>query len=204
MNKGEHIVASHTSAIMPHQYYSVRTLVESETTSHISTQCKQSPFCYDAVKLAKNSNHVLITIQPHNLSEYTQKIYDIKQLKIHSSPMNDLLQSNLSKLDEFSLYQENWNAYGAQPIPTHIILAGKKLLQAISVQPEVFPTAAESIQFEFERSDGSYLELELRSEGICVYSTSTDGTECEYTEEYSIDIIKEIVENFYGSSLYTI
>ncbi len=107
---------------------------------------------------------------------------------------------NLHKLDEIASYSDNWNYYGAKHIPHKVISATRELLNELGVQPEIFPTAAESIQLEYELPNGSYLEFEIQSDHVFVFSRTADGVEEEFTMDFSLPKLAEIVENFHGKN----
>ena len=67
---------------------------------------------------------------------------------------------NLEKLDSFYDLGKDWNLYDADPVPEQVIDYSKNILQKLVKQPdEVFPTAANSIQFEaYYDKDGFYVE----------------------------------------------
>lgn len=53
------------------------------------------------------------------------------------------------KLNEISILKNNWNGYGAKPIPKIVIQkVGNLLTLNFKDKPKIFPTARESIQLE--------------------------------------------------------
>lgn len=79
------------------------------------------------------------------------------------------MNENLEKLNHFSTFEKNWNGYEADPLPDNIIEVTRKILKRLSVQPEMFPTARDSIQLEYERENGDYLEFEIKATGVEVF-----------------------------------
>ena len=75
----------------------------------------------------------------------------------------------------------------------------KNLLVALVVQPEVFPTANDSIQFEFDGPDHSYLEFQIRetpeTEILCINKV---GDETEWKIESTATSLNEVIKEFYG------
>lgn len=93
----------------------------------------------------------------------------------------------------------NWNGYGAEPIPEQLIVRTEHLLQNLSELPDVFPTANKSIQIEYEKANGEYLEFEMFEDNrVHMFQINSDGT--EYNEEFQFDSqkIDKCVGEFYG------
>lgn len=73
-------------------------------------------------------------------------------------------RTNLEKLDSFYDLEKNWNLYNADPVPKEVIDYSKDILQKLVKQPdEVFPTAANSIQFEYDDPLCNHLEFDIRA-----------------------------------------
>ncbi len=109
---------------------------------------------------------------------------------------NDLY-NNINVLSSFSELQENWDVYGAQPLSNSLILKVKGVLACLENQPEVFPTGRGSIQLEYERDNGSYLEFECYDDGhVSVLHIDFEGNECESVINF--EQIREMVDEFYG------
>lgn len=73
------------------------------------------------------------------------------------------------KVLSFAVLPVNWDGYGAKPIPSRAVTRSLHLLGLQQFQiypPEVFPTGRESVQFEYEKPDGSYLEFEVFADRI--------------------------------------
>ena len=62
------------------------------------------------------------------------------------------LKKNLLKLEEIKSLKRNWNGNHAKPIPKKIINKTKSLLINLDKQPQIYPTAINSIQMEFEET----------------------------------------------------
>lgn len=73
-------------------------------------------------------------------------------------------RTNLEKLDSFYYLGKDWNLYDADPVPKEVIDYSKDILQKLVKQPdEVFPTAADSIQFEYDDILCNHLEFDIRA-----------------------------------------
>ena len=66
------------------------------------------------------------------------------------------------RLKTFRSLTEGWDGYSAFPITIEVISAAQSLLEKIPAVPEVFPTVAGNVQFQFEDDKGNYLELEIK------------------------------------------
>jgi hypothetical protein len=81
------------------------------------------------------------------------------------------LRINVDILSEIGQLQNNWNQYGADKFKQELIFKCLKIINHtdLQFQPEIFPTAQHSIQFEYEPDDNHYLELEIFEERIKLY-----------------------------------
>ncbi|WP_338226481.1 hypothetical protein [Algoriphagus confluentis] len=113
-----------------------------------------------------------------------------------SSHVGQDLKSNLEKLEEFKKLEFNWNGNNAEPFSDALIEKAKSVLFSLRVQPEVFPTARKSIQFEYEKENGDYLEFEIFENSVsCLEIISGNEKECQ------IDIteIFSLIDHFYAT-----
>lgn len=86
---------------------------------------------------------------------------------------------NVSRLNEIQQFEVDWNGYGALPIPASVIQTAMGFLNYCRVQPNIFPTAQQSIQCEYNHADGSYLEIEIYSDHVSIFTEQSDGSESE-------------------------
>ncbi len=104
---------------------------------------------------------------------------------------------NIHKVSSFSNLKKGWNGYDAEPIDTSLIERVKEILVSLSTyQPEVFPTGRNSIQLEYEKENGDYLEFEIFEDGKISMYLSKGNEEVE--ELITVENIRRKVENFYG------
>lgn len=66
------------------------------------------------------------------------------------------------------------------PFSKKVISQSRLLLVTLNFPPEVFPTAAESIQFEYENTDGRYLEINVKDNEFIVFYVDKNEDEEEY------------------------
>ena len=113
----------------------------------------------------------------------------------------DYLQGhNLTKLTQIAMLNDNWDGYGAEPIPYSTLSMAKHLIHALHVQPEIFPTAAGTIQIEYEKDNGDYLEFQFTGEGACEVFRCIGNNEEYFHSLDNPEALNSIVEDFYGFS----
>ena len=107
---------------------------------------------------------------------------------------------SLLRIIEIEKLQDNWNGNGAESFSKNILATAKSIIYQLSVQPSIFPTACDSIQFEYENALGDYLEFELFENGqIKMFSFSHLGdTATTYIE---VGEMNEVVNKFYGRNI---
>ncbi|MBR6238246.1 MAG: hypothetical protein IKQ83_04275 [Lachnospiraceae bacterium] len=124
-----------------------------------------------------------------------------KQYKESSSvvPMTDVKSDNLKKLKNIAELRENWNGNGAKPFSGSLIKKVRSLLEALPIQPEVFPTALQTIQLEFDNARHDHMEIEIdESDEADIFIVTYFGEETEETIHGDIKTISERVMKFYG------
>lgn len=67
-----------------------------------------------------------------------------------------------------------------QKLEDKVLLNAVKLLKMLPILPDIFPTFRDSIQFEYEKSNGEYLEFEVFEYKIGIFGLSSDGREKEF------------------------
>lgn len=109
------------------------------------------------------------------------------------------LRKSLLKLDEIKSLKRNWNGNNAKPISKRIICNARTLVINLNKQPQIFPTANESIQFEYDGVNNSYLELQVtKKKIIAYYKVDKNGNETMGELPFSTLLLNELVEEFYG------
>ncbi len=93
----------------------------------------------------------------------------------------------------------DWNHNGAQPFSPKLIDRCHKILDCLSYRPFIAPTACGSIQFEYEKDNGDYLEIEVFEDKVKMYTKTMiylEGYQ-NIDQDYTPDDINQIVEDFY-------
>ena len=140
-----------------------------------------------------------------NVVGYNKKKYDELE-KVYSMAYNNI--NSLTKqyivanatLDDISKLEYNWNDNGAQAFSVKLIERCRQIVSQLVAEPFVCPTACGSIQFEYEKENGEYIEFEIYEDRIEVYSESLINGEEEFVL-YGItanDKMKQMVVDFYG------
>lgn len=111
---------------------------------------------------------------------------------------NDILD-NINKLEQISKLQDNWDGDNAKAFSTKLIEKINALLIGLKIQPEIFPTACDTIQLEYEKDDGSYLEFEIAENGNAkIFMLDSKGDEKHFSVEANLEEINKVVNSFYG------
>ena len=134
-----------------------------------------------------------------NLSLTGYNMYKGIDLNFENVIMNEEKICNLKKLDQIAHLEDGWNGNTAKAFEKQLISKVRRIITALELQPEVFPTACDSVQFEYEKKDGSYLEIEINSEDICeVFEINSEGKEIYTSIAADIEAIIKVVNSFYG------
>lgn len=116
--------------------------------------------------------------------------------------MNDL-KNNIKKLDAIAELKTNWDLHGAPEFNKSLIEYCKDKLYELEnrfskiekVQPEIFPTVNETIQFEFKNgSDWLEIEVPIDMSHINCFMFK-NGNETE--QQCPLDELLKVVELFY-------
>ena len=90
--------------------------------------------------------------------------------------------------------EDNWNHNGAKHFSKDLIEKCEKLLPDFYVSPSIFPTAAGSIQMEWD-NNGNYLEINVFEDRCVVYKRFKNGQSSGY--EATEKELKNIVKTFF-------
>lgn len=86
---------------------------------------------------------------------------------------------NKNKVREFLNLEEDWNGNQAAAFSEDLINKALKIIGVIHDQPDVFPTARQSIQMEYEKENGDYLEFEIFDDRIDMLLMNENQDEIE-------------------------
>lgn len=153
-----------------------------------------------------NKNIVIISEEEYNricqverISTYSNAIISHSKKSDSRSESGDVKAFNLNKLDTISKLKKNWNGNGAPPIPKKVIKKVNELIEALMIQPEIFPTALGTIQLEFDNSRRDHMEIEISEEPEAeIFTVTYDGKEIIQSIRANADEINKKVGAFYG------
>lgn len=105
---------------------------------------------------------------------------------------------NMNLILSYMNFSFNWNGNDGEPFSEEII---KKALDFINLpslkyQPNVFPTSQKSIQMEYEKLNGDYLEIEIFEKNISAYSENRG--EKKELENISLEEVLRMVDDFHS------
>jgi hypothetical protein len=100
--------------------------------------------------------------------------------------------TNIKTLNSYRDLLPNWNTYGAPPISLNAIEKAIRVLETLNVQPEIFPTGRNSIQFEYACGP-DYIEFEIFENKIEYFQIVDSVETAGVVEEY---MVNELVNFF--------
>lgn len=174
-------------------------MVSGNTSSTVETNClidKSTSIVHS------NTAEICKTYTPivgMNYSLPGYNVYGKSSTGIENVVMNEEKINNLRKLDQIALLPNNWNENGANAFDKQLISKVRGIITALEIQPEIFPTACDSIQIEYDKEDGSYLEIEIFLEDPCeVFEINENGEESYFSITADVEAIAKVVNSFYG------
>lgn len=148
----------------------------------------------ETVRIIRPGNNCIYMIN----QETYEKIATQNRLNAYVSYLNGKDKiTNLKRLSEIEKLQENWNQNGAKRISEVIIKNVRRLILSFKNQPEVFPTACDAVQLEWDKKNGEYLEMEVLEDRINLFQIDVDGSEVQRTISFDEAVINEIIKEFY-------
>ena len=80
-------------------------------------------------------------------------------------PVNVDLRRSYERIAEIQALPDNWNDNGAPRFSVRLIGTVRQIARSLPRQLDIFPTANDSIQLEYENRQGDYLEYEVFEDG---------------------------------------
>ena len=106
------------------------------------------------------------------------------------------------KLDQIASLQDDWNGNGAQAFSKKHISRMKEILSVLEYEPEIYPTANDMIQLEYDKQNGEHIEIEVPESGSAEYyyidQKQTDHFGCVEVNEESMN---DLIRRFYESAI---
>ena len=154
-------------------------------------------FCIQPTEYTCNAG-LFSVFSPEITAQFNDRAYRMPSRKY---VINGEACENIKRLKEIENLPDDWNGYGAKRFSKELMKKCRKIVNSLSHQPEIYPTGRQSVQFQYQLEDESYLEFEIFEEKtMCllvperIYEKASEK-ELRGTEEKNI---KEIVDNFYG------
>ncbi len=110
----------------------------------------------------------------------------------------DIRTDNLDRLMVIGDFKDNWNGNGAAAFDKDLINKVTKIVGELDIQPEIFPSAAGTIEFEYGNSRKDFMGIEVGSSGEAeVFIVMYNGREIFERIETTASAINERVRRFY-------
>ncbi len=111
---------------------------------------------------------------------------------------------NLQKLECFRRFNEGWDGYQAVTSSPELVEKLQNIIRLNNLprQPEIFPISDGSIQLEWEKENGEYLEITATTDDVWEVF-QLDVAENEKNGQINADssLIKALIERFYADGL---
>ena len=112
---------------------------------------------------------------------------------------DSLKKHNIEKLDVIRSMKKNWNGNGAPAFKKKLTDKVLIILNDLSIQPEMFPTALSTIQFEYDNSRKDHMEIEIGESDVAeVFIVKYNGEEVYEKIKAEANEINKRVGAFYG------
>ncbi|MCR5117795.1 MAG: type II toxin-antitoxin system Phd/YefM family antitoxin [Lachnospiraceae bacterium] len=140
-------------------------------------------------------------MQNQRIGEYAARIADMSVSR-HSNSLpatGNVKADNFKKLDIIEKLKPGWNGNQAPAIPAKTITKVRNLINALPIQPELFPTALKSIQLEYDNSRHDHMEIEIGESNTAeIFIVTYFGDETVESVSADISSLQERVLQFYG------
>ena len=158
-----------------------------------------------------NKNVIIISEKDYNdltrenrMMAYSSRLSSVSDAgrpafsEVSYTKTTDLRTDNLKRLDVFESFKEGWNGNGAAPFSRKLIEKVRKILTDQEIQPEIFPSATGTIEFEYSNSRRDFMGIEIgagtKAEVFIVFYNGHEITENIGADSTSIN---ERVKRFY-------
>ena len=106
----------------------------------------------------------------------------------------------LKHIDDISKLEQNWNGYNAPPIEYIVVDNAKKVIDILKYQPDIYPTARNSIQIEYNegKNRSAYLEIEVYKDKYTILIVYEHNYQAAFTDTIT-DILKlsSVIQPFF-------
>lgn len=134
-------------------------------------------------------------------------VYSSTSQTVSDEKAQDLVRNirNMQKLEKFRSFEKDWNGDQAETFSLELLARVRNVLNSniLPRQPEIFPLADGSIQMEWEKKNGEYLEITTNT------SKTWDVLQLDENENEKGDgkiaadsaLIGRLVERFYADGI---
>ena len=124
----------------------------------------------------------------------------IPAIKSYTQSSSETIRSdNLNRLSAFGNFKDDWNGNGAPAFDPALLSKVTSIVEALTIQPEIFPSAMGTIDFEYSNSRKDFMSIEVDiSDHAEVFISTYFGEESFETIESTAKAIQKRVEKFYG------
>lgn len=156
-------------------------------------QIYEIPVSESGISLSFDNNESIIS------SVHTYTSSDDADMGVACMYINEDMRDNLNQLDMIEQLEDDWNGEGAAAFSKELIARVRDIIMQLKLQPEVFPTARDSIQFEYYINN-KYLEVEFNEQSECKIFSSDEfrNTSTKFINADAEEINK-VVDQFYGT-----
>ena len=136
-------------------------------------------------------------MQTSRVDAYSRMLSESKSAKPDTK--GNVKAHNLEKLNAIHQLKDNWNGNDAPAFSKKLIKKVENLLNELMIQPEIFPTAMGSIQFEYDNARRDHMEIEINeTDNAEVFIVNFNGAESFETTSTLPDILNAYIGGFYG------
>jgi len=141
---------------------------------------------------------ILSAMKKHQTKENTTDFFSNKADYEVASTYDKNKIKNLEKIEKIKILPKNWNGNGAENFSKNLISIIRNLVLDLKIQPELFPTADDSIQIEYEKENGDYLEILVSENNKFDFFQIKNKIETTGKIDSSSEKINEMIGEFYG------
>ena len=119
--------------------------------------------------------------------------------KVQANVGGNVREHNEEKLRIISSLKDGWNGNGAPAFSEALIEKTEELLNNLTIQPEIFPTALGTIQMEYDNQRRDHMEIEIgMSDTAEIFIVNFDGEVISESIPATADALNGRIGAFYG------
>ena len=135
-----------------------------------------------------------VKLREEDLSGHSFQIPTVKSY----TETTDIRTDNLDRLSVIEEFKDNWNGNGARAFDKGLIKNVTEIVRELDIQPEIFPSAAGTIELEYSNSRKDFMGIEIGEDCKAeVFIVMYNGRELFEEIETTAEAINERVKVFY-------